>query len=648
MKRGSIYSKNILARNHLPLNNFRANIPRTFASTMGSFSSPSFTGNNKQYRGVLPFVVGVSLGSGIAYQAKNQIHADDSSDPITLDSILKDINNNDLKSLQNKLFDNPNKEKYQQILLDNFFEIEPRVSLHYFLNHEEHSLYKVIVNHLIETKNKPDTFVQNLLSTLTNNLKFSGNNFCTKIICELIENHPTITEPKLSFLKNLDLLEIKNNYPEITSQAIKHMSSIALLIKDKIMEIFLSKRNKFTLIECIEWYSKSNATYTQEFATKLAKDLEASNDYFNKWYNLDVLKAISSAAPCNDDLAQVLKKQRDEKSFFTINLLQRLLYAQSCKNSCVTENLHQTSTISHLQHYAHKDKDGALSGGVLKKFIDEEDLSFLVRDIMNKEKDLQDTHYTFIHGQSNELLLAEHLHTFFQYHDKSYNTLEFLDLRVRKHDQNQEKEQEYHMQLIEHGCANMQDKKSVLFMNKSLFGNLSTRFDENSAWFIASNSSTISIPLSLKKVFEIHGCSNLYEKYQSRLEKLQSELTSEITRFGTCILVAIPKSTIHEQVFVAWPTGPKTTIRIKKDGRIITTDKVDMILETLEKEPKNVDNFDKLIFCLPMTTYRGLNPKSDIKFFPFTAANPSRLDVWYTQVHNLFDEIAADIKEQKS
>ena len=89
-------------------------------------------------------------------------------------------------------------------------------------------------------------------------------------------------------------------------------------------------------------------------------------------------------------------------------------------------------------------------------------------------------------------------------------------------------------------------------------------------------------------------------------------------------------------------------VTIQVDDKLIQTEDVNLILETFKNDPKNVLNADKLIFCMPMTTYRGLNPKSGSKFvsnngwkfFGF-------IDAWYTQVYNLFDEIRADIQKQK-
>ena len=159
---------------------------------------------------------------------------------------------------------------------------------------------------------------------------------------------------------------------------------------------------------------------------------------------------------------------------------------------------------------------------------------------------------------------------------------------------------------------------------------------------MAKNHNEVGINLDYKVIFEKFGISLLYDKYKQELETLHEEFV-QLSEQGVCMLIAIPKATIHKHIYIAAPGGLKRSIFI--EGKMETRD-MHLIMETLTKTPEKIVNIDKIEFCIPMTYDKkgGLNPESGIKVFPFDSADPVKFKDWQQRRDDLFARIAHDMK----
>ena len=498
-----------------------------------------------------PLVLGVALGTGAVAWKTHRFF----NDEITLEELQNQIKENSTDEALLKFFSS---EKNQENILKYFVDVIDKDCGDFF----KATFIRGVEGYLKKTQGMPDLFVEKLSIILRDN----AEKYCCKshkshyeyILEELLKKHPSYAEKVFSCLK-LSVIEEDPRLYSMFMEAIKCMPSVAESFKNQLLENFLSgglkdieKLQKYIQI-CID----VNPAYAKEF-TQVIEDRFSKNRHFS-------------------DLI-LLKKLKIPDSY----------------ESALLQKYRKTSSIAHAAEYTHH------SESLVKKFIEDKNLASLAQTVIDLEAALQNTHHTFVHGQRKQFLLYELLHTFFTV-PNDFKKSAFLDLHVEKH--NAWGAERKHKKCIAQGCNFHENNKSVLFMNSFLFGNLSRR-DECSAAYIESNFNITSITITAKKVFEMHGYGNLFEKYRLRLEALNSQLQYQITDFGTCIFIAIPKNVINDTVYVAAPVGKKEMVTIQVDDKLIRTDDVNLILETFKNDPKNVLNADKLIFCMPMTTYQ--------------------------------------------
>lgn len=645
MKHRRALSKGFFARNAQSLmflhqkNTHGPLTSQVYSSTPKSNLSRIHFSRNLEHTHFLPIIIGIGIGYGIssAKTGKVYTHDENETNEISITELFDRVRDNTLEFC---LIESPDKAKYQKAILDNYSQILFNYSP------EQLQFFKIFISYLKKIKNQKNSFLEAFAKSLGNKFQYHEThlNFIN-LVETFIENHPFYT--KTIFL---NYVEHRNNYRDVYECLEFTIQNYPSLIKDQLIKNFLSPEITIDWNRYISACISVDPASAQEFARALANIIEKNERIENIKLKVEdflkIFKSIALTAPYNKELANALqKKLLTSSSHFDIALFQGLFYS-----NFYIDYFPKTPTTQHLKENFQKDYFE-----VRKEFIREEDLSQLAHNIIMKEKELQKTHYTFIHAQRKNYLLAEQLHTFFELlkRKKSFKNAQFLNLRVEKHSDDIEEAKEHHNKLIQNGCPNycadLKERGTVLFMNKSLFGNISRALGkECSAEFISSNYNISSIKLDLKNLFILHGHNNLYAKYQAKLETLYNELVKDIPNYGTCILIAIPKEDINKYVFSAQPGGPKRKVTIEDQEKFYETDNVSHILQTLENDPSKIENSDHLIFCLPMTTYSGLNPESGIKMYPFTAGNSSQLDAWYTQLYNLFDEIEADINKKEN
>lgn len=448
-----------------------------------------------------------------------------------------------------------------------------------------------------------------------NDYKDNESNF--KLAQEIIDDYPllelTNKGPELIYHCLKKHPELKNNFLKSIEDKIEKVSplTLALAINHSSENIALQK-----------WLTdhQRNSTITIDTLLKI----QAYNDFSSKTYNFSKIS----------DSPTLLHIQKKFSNY-------RLIDKQSYIGNDIT--IGQDPHFAPYLEFRKWEKYFSLKNPHMK---------IMVQQISNKERTLNNDYYTFIHGQRSSYLPYEQLHTFISSVINNQNTnQEHLLLHIKKPLTSSTdilQEENTRKTLINQGRYNIKDKElrqHLLFTNWAYFAN-STNTGSSSARYIALNDNVGSIYTTYSQIFHLNNLSHLYNKYNEQLEELHTTFTT-ITQHGTCILIAIPKSTIKEQAYLAASGGFKTTLSIEGIGQ---TDDMSLIMETLTKSPEKIDNIDKIEFCIPMTydTMGALNPESGIKVFAFNAADQEKLDNYYARQRELFAQIKQDIEAQNN
>lgn len=664
MKRGSIYSKSIFAKkNHLSLNNFRTNTPSTFASSMRSFSSQNFTRNNNRYRNMLPVVLGTSLGCGIAYQA-DQVHADDSADT-KIPEQLK-VNDKDSPPLTYELFRHSSNKK---LLIKSIINATPTADI----LHKDPSIFTFINDYLLSNNiyERDPSLINHLNSVLSQYFhQFSMKEKIDKTSKGRLD---------ILFYRLMQTEEDKERLVSIAKENIYLTSEITILAQ--LLYDNLSSKNKdINLIDEVGQSILDNyaAIEKTEFGLILAGICLENNTLLQERFIKIIEQSIthvspftialaSKYSPCNPIIKNYLEQQSEQNKDKVVQSMKTLAYVDHCKEECsLLEKIPKTRTLQHLQkeikniypenpffrtklvlpptlipHYLFHQWQHHFS-------LYDSSIGQMVENIINKEIELKSDYYTFFHGQRKSYLPYIQLHTFLQKIFNEHNNNQHLLLHIAEHpnQENIKNEKKLRNSLLNKGASYYEDYSRLLFTNWAFFANASSCFfGSSSAHYVTHNTNAGDpIILTAEKVFITNNIHYLFQKYKNKIEKLIQDF-EEITQYGTCMLLAIPKKSIHKHIYLGTSGAKKTKINIEGIGE---TDDIAIIMKTLETTPEKIKNTDAMEFCIPMTYDKkgALNPESGIKIFALTAANPSALDVWYTQMHNLFGEIAADINSK--
>jgi len=376
----------------------------------------------------------------------------------------------------------------------------------------------------------------------------------------------------------------------------------------------------------------------------------------------------SKYSPCNPIIKAYLEQQNEQNENKLLQCMKTRAYFDHCKEECaILEKTPKTRTLQHIQKEINNIEPepffrtkSILPPTLIPHYLFHQwqhyfclydsSMNHMIEQIINKELELKSNYYTFFHGQRKSYLPYIQLHTFLQQTlNKSHNP-EHLSIHIPQDSEqkNIKNEKKLRNSLLSSGASSMEDIRRLLFANWAFFANASSfGYGASSAHYIAHNKNcSDQITLTAEQVFIVNNIHHLFPKYKNRIEQLIQEF-EETTHYGTCLLLAIPKKSIDKHIFLGQIYGGKTKINIEGFG---DTDDMSIIMKILETTPERIKNTDNMEFCIPMTYDKkgALNPESGIKFFAFSPANSSAMDAWYTQMYNLFDEIAADIKDKKN
>lgn len=338
----------------------------------------------------------------------------------------------------------------------------------------------------------------------------------------------------------------------------------------------------------------------------------------------------------------------------TISLAQQIVD----KAKQMAEKIKYSPTMRHLSiHELSGTSIDREARDLEKKFLNNPDLKDLYLSFLEKEKELNKAgYYTFVHGQRRELYFPEKLYTFLWQQRKKQPVNNFLFAHVKDLVETPEAQLQEdilrktirvagtQMDSDQPETVDPQRRKLVLFMNYAFFANTTVRGSSTSYYIYNDYNSPTGREVRIlnQEPFTLLGYDWLYKKYQSEVDALANDYAN-LSKHGNLLLIAVPKDDIRKYVYLAKSGGFPRSINIKGFGQ--TTD-MKRIMEALTQDPENVEETDKLEFCLIMTQYKGgLDPSTGIQIYPFISGPPEKLIILKKREDELFARMEADIKK---
>ena len=344
--------------------------------------------------------------------------------------------------------------------------------------------------------------------------------------------------------------------------------------------------------------------------------------------DLLVVLPIESNAKTKAALTQLEQKESDDlDTFFKILILsKKICKQQHCRTKCCTQTYH------HLRNNIDSNIDSF--GCSFSRLFE------MANKVNQKEKELQQDYYTFVHGQRWGYQFAEHLFTKLYEWTNKKECPEFLFAHMKKLPKYLD-EENIHEELLTKGRTTAESRQRLLFLNYAFFGN-SSNLGSSTAYYIANNRNVGTIKIGLQELFEWNNLEQIYQKYKSQLIKLQREHNS-LSRFGNLLMVAVPKDIVDKCIFPASLGGYKK--KMEKKGWVWNSkiDKTSDILEAIKEDA--ITNSDEIEFCLAMTRaeHGGLNEDSGIKFFDINGVDEEKWKAYKEKEEALLEKIKADI-----
>ncbi len=406
------------------------------------------------------------------------------------------------------------------------------------------------------------------------------------------------------------------------------------------------------------WVTKIDAYTLLSEVPQLLKKIE---EQLSKQYNDTDISTVPTALLelfpkdklCNQNFRNYLTSSLIDESCDL--LAKRLIYVAKSGDESIFSDTSNSATIKHLAQFHAMLKDKISSDyDHQPMIISPETIAPVTLAVIKQEEKLKSKYYTFIHGQRWEYQLQESWYTRLWSVINNTPLSDFIFAHVKKPIPSDalHEEDALRIKIITQGINtdsawNVPDteRERTLFMNAGLFYN-ATWAGSNSAKYISENNNINShIKFTLKDIFDYLDCGHLHTKYQPELDQLSQEHAA-LSKHGNALLIAVPKDKVKDCVRIVKPGGYKRTAAIEGIGE---TEDINLIMETLQNDPKKVAIFDQTQFILAMTTdkHGGLNPESGIKFFDFNTVDKVKWAEYQTKEAILFKKIKRDIKQEK-
>lgn len=426
-----------------------------------------------------------------------------------------------------------------------------------------------------------------------------------------------------------------------------HLSSIILVIIKALpataTEFFsLFKQNLSILLDNDPNYYKSitliiknSPDVAQELAL-LALEEDYSPEDFYKWFQ----------HTCGSEI--FLKKLNSYHIPNDFNwLLKKLIYCELCPNNIINI-IEQCPSLNHIKYY-------------LKSFV-KYSCDFQLQDpiiqktamaALNKEQELIAAGYIpFVHGRRRSYDFLTQLYMCLRTATSNQPASpDFIFTHLKNQTTDLKEQKNIRMQLLKegnpfdskHSLEGTQKRQNLLFLNHFIFGNAIKDLGSCSFLYMLYNTNAGKINITIEDIFKMFNLEKVYAKYTPWLLQLEKEYDA-INCFGQMLQIGISPKKVIKSVYLTSSGGSKKSMVISG----ITTDKIDVILNELNKNPQ-----DKAEFALINTfdKYGGLN-EHDMKISILDPADydPESLQkkILCNQKRDiLFQEILQEIQRSK-
>lgn len=291
----------------------------------------------------------------------------------------------------------------------------------------------------------------------------------------------------------------------------------------------------------------------------------------------------------------------------------------------VNEEKHSPTelTLACGQSYARKmlerDPDGEY------RYFPEDSVVKVTKKIIELERPLQDTHYTFVHGRQWGYHVVEKVYRYLQQLWSDGAPLE--NFRY----------------LNTSGVTSGTDE---VYMNPTLFDN-SIVPSSNALCYFLDNFNQNTIRDSTKQVV-IRACDEkLYEKYATALKDMEQK-GNKLTRCGEIMLLGFPKDTVQEYVIHRGIARRDLQPPVKIDIKGTVTQDTKKIIEARRIEP--FVGFGEINFVAPMMKV-GRDKK--VTIVSANDIDPEKYQEWQEQsfkpvMNEIANEMMPEIRRQKA
>lgn len=304
----------------------------------------------------------------------------------------------------------------------------------------------------------------------------------------------------------------------------------------------------------------------------------------------------------------------------------------SIRQQTVTEKK-LTQTEAYLKKYQY---------GVVSKFSKAtKKYKTLIESIIEREKELSETHYFFYHAHDKKLII---LHDFIKLLDTymqliaprlNFTCMRFKNTLTLPY-QNVDEYLDDNSNIHDHNSFTTSQMISV---NLALFGNHTDSGECTFRYFLDNTSmSGVNLKERLSPIFSHYGFNT---KFLTELTELSSYLTSPT---GNLLQICIPHDMVDDLVYLSRPFGkPYNKVVLKKHYDYAKKRHTSLrpLLEQMRRSPDAIDDLSdwqaRLMFFDPM-----VNMDSAIKVFRHNTITPENMTIYQQKLQHIVIQLILD------